>query len=294
MKSFAVSVILPTYNRKQWLLHALDSVAKQTLPPAEIIIIDDGSDDGTEALVRQQFPGVVYHWQSQQGPAAARNRGVQLASAAWLAFLDSDDRWLPSKLEKQRDFLAAHPEYECVYTDEIWIRNGRRVNQGKRHRKCGGHIYLQCLPLCIISPSSVLLSRRLWDAVGGFDPDLPACEDYDLWLRLAARFAIGYLDEPQIVKYGGHADQLSRQWGLDRYRVLALQKMLQSGDLSGVWLEQTRQHLLQRCEILVAGFVKHGRQAEAARFAEIARAWKHAGVSKTNRRVREGRGEKQR
>jgi len=278
VNTFAVSVIIPTYNRKSWLAQALNSVLRQTLPAAEIIVIDDGSTDGTGKWIGETFPGIIYHWQPQQGPAAARNRGAQLASADWLAFLDSDDRWLPQKLEKQRDFLSAHPDYECVYTDEIWIRSGRRVNQAKRHRKYGGRIYLHCLPLCVISPSSILMARRLWDALGGFDPNLPACEDYDLWLRLAARFPVGYLDEPLIIKYGGHADQLSRQWGLDRYRVMALQKMLRSGDLPARWFEATRQNLLQRCEILVAGFRKHGRKAEAARFEAIASNWKHAAL----------------
>ncbi len=275
-RAFHISVVIPTYNRRHWLPETIQSVLQQTFSPHEVIVVDDGSTDGTGEWLQKTFPQVRYLWQQQSGPSAARNQGARLATGNWLAFLDSDDRWLPAKLERQVAFLQEHPEFQAVHTNEIWIRNGRRVNPKKRHQKFGGWIYPQCLPLCIISPSSILLSRELWEWSGGFDESLPACEDYDLWLRIAAEHPIGYLDEPLIVKYGGHADQLSRQWGLDRYRVRALEKMLQCPQLRPDWREATRQMLLQKCRILIQGFEKHRRFEDAEQFRIILNRWQTA------------------
>lgn len=261
-----VSVIIPTYNRAHWVIGAIQSVQSQTRPVDEIIVVDDGSEDDTARIIGA-MPEITYLRQSRQGPAAARNLGAEHATGTHLAFLDSDDRWLPRKIEKQLDFLAAQPLYRAVYADEIWIRKGRRVNQRKRHAKYGGRIYEKCLPLCIISPSSILMARTLWEELGGFDPSLPACEDYDLWLRLAAREPVGFLAEPLIVKHGGHADQLSRQWGLDRYRVRALEKILATNWLTEAQRQLTLITLIERCRILEQGFRKRGKNEEADKYA---------------------------
>ncbi len=98
------------------------------------------------------------------------------------------------------------------HTDEIWIRNGRRVNARKKHGKKGGWIFQHCLPLCAMSPSSIMIHRDVFTALGGFDERLPACEDYDLWLRITARYPVLFTRQPLIEKYGGHDDQLSRKY----------------------------------------------------------------------------------
>ncbi|MDE2825547.1 MAG: glycosyltransferase family 2 protein, partial [Gemmatimonadota bacterium] len=216
-----VSVVIPTYNRADRLPSAIRSVLEQTAPPAEIIVVDDGSTDGTPALVRT-FPGVRYLRQENQGVSAARNHGIGAAKHDWIALLDSDDEWLPGKLERQWGALERDPRYRFCHTDEIWIRKGRRVNPMKKHAKYGGHIFHHCLPLCVISPSSALIHRDLFERFGMFDPELPVCEDYDLWLRICAREPVLYVDEPLLLKYGGHEDQLSRAyWGMDRFRIRA-------------------------------------------------------------------------
>lgn len=260
-RAWRISAIIPTFNREQWLAGAIESVLKQTSPVLELIVVDDGSTDGTAQLV-QQYENVKYVHQHQRGPSAARNAGARHARGDWLAFLDSDDRWMPKKIERQVAFLNAHTALHAVYTNEIWTRNGKRVNQGKRHRKSGGWIFEQCVPLCIISPSSIMLSRQLWQESGGFDEALPACEDYDLWLRIAAKNPIGYLDEPLIEKNGGHADQLSLQWGLDRFRVTALEKILAT-DLPAEWRRLAIEQLLHQCRVLSHGFRKRKKLAEA-------------------------------
>ncbi len=202
---------------------------------------------------------MVYLCQPNQGVSSARNRGIKAASGEWVAFLDSDDEWCPRKLEAQSRGLQVGDSFRICHTDEIWIRNGSRVNPMRKHSKSGGWIYERCLPLCVISPSSVVIHDSVFEEVGCFDEGLPACEDYDLWLRICAFFPVLYVDEPLVTKYGGHDDQLSTQfWGLDRFRILALDKMLASGELGAGERAATREMLRRKLEILLAGARKRG------------------------------------
>jgi len=265
-----VSIIMPTYNRRDFLLEAIDSVQRQTYEPLEIIVADDGSTDGTAEVVRRLFPTVTLIQQPRRGVSAARNIGIERARGSFIAFLDSDDLWLPGKLEAEMDSFLKDPEIQVCYTDEIWIRRGVRVNPMKKHRKYGGWIYPRCLPLCIISPSSVILKREVFDEVGLFDETLPACEDYDLWLRVSARFPVHFIEKPLIVKRGGHDDQLSRAfWGMDRFRVYALLKILREGILTPPWRQLTLEELERKCRILIQGFEKRGKTRDAALYRKI-------------------------
>ena len=253
-----ISLIIPTHDRAHTLSRALDSALAQTRPADEIIVIDDGSTDGTEALIRNRYPQVVYRRQPNLGVSAARNHGIRIASGDWIALLDSDDAWQPHKLERQ---LATLPSDTCItHCDELWIRNGARVNPMRKHAKAGGWIYRHCLPLCAISPSAVLIQRGLLEQVGLFDESLPACEDYDLWLRITARWPVHYLDERLVIKYGGHADQLSRRHpAMDRFRVQALEKMLAGDVLNETDRQATLVALVDKLAILEQGARKRGR-----------------------------------
>ena len=264
-----ISVIIPTWNRAAHLANALQSVFAQTLPAAEVIVVDDGSSDDTRRLVRSQFPDARYIYQQNRGVSSARNTGIQAASGDWIALLDSDDHWFPDKLAQQCEQLHARPEYKICHSDEIWIRNGRRVNPGKKHAKYGGHIFRQCLPLCAISPSAVMIQRDLIDEVGLFDERLPACEDYDLWLRICARHPVLYIDTPLITKEGGHSDQLSRHyWGMDRFRIHALENILASGTLESADHAAALATLLEKLAIVTRGAIKHGNHELASRYRE--------------------------
>jgi glycosyltransferase involved in cell wall biosynthesis len=265
-----ISVIIPTMNRASCLMAAVGSVCRQTRPAHEILVIDDGSTDDTRDIVSAAFPGVRYHYQENGGVSYARNAGIRLATGDWIALLDSDDRWHHHKLERQARALQENPAYAICHTDEIWIRNGKRVNPMHKHAKKGGHIFRHGLPRCAISPSSVLISKQLLEDVGKFDERLPACEDYDLWLRLCARYPVLYLEEPLTIKYGGHADQLSRRyWGMDRFRVYALQKVIRSGELSSADWRAAVQMLLEKAAIVHQGAVRRGNIALAREYREI-------------------------
>jgi glycosyltransferase involved in cell wall biosynthesis len=229
-------------------------VRAQTRPPNEILVVDDGSTDDTACFVAETYPEVRVLRQENRGVSAARNAGIRAAEGELIAFLDSDDEWLPRKLERQLQAMEASPGALLCHTNEIWIRNGRRVNPMKKHQKFGGRIFEKALSLCVISPSSVLVDRRLFDEVGLFDESLPACEDYDLWLRVCARFPVLFVDEPLIVKHGGHQDQLSRRhWGMDRFRIQALRKILAEGDLGDDYRQAAEAVLAQKVEIFSRG-----------------------------------------
>ncbi len=276
-----VSVIIPSHNRRDFIREAIASVVAQTYRDFEIIVVDDGSDDDTHTVVEEfsrSSPVVRYVFQSNQGVSAARNHGVALSSSQFLAFLDSDDVWQPSKLESQIAFLTTHPEASICHTEEIWLRNGVRVNPRNKHRKASGDIFARSLELCLVSPSAVMLRRTLFEQMGGFDPDLPACEDYDLWLRIAAIMPIHLVNTPLVIKRGGHPDQLShRFWGMDRFRVAALQKLLDSGLLSAEQRQLTLAVLRKKCAILAQGAKKRGKAGEE--YVRLAASYADGGES---------------
>lgn len=255
-----ISVVVPSRNRAPLLPRALDSVLAQSEPPEECLVVDDGSDDDTEALIRGSYPNVTYFKQPHSGVSAARNAGIARARGDWVAFLDSDDCWMPDKLLHQRRAVAGSDHVIC-HTDEIWIRRGRRVNPMHKHRKRGGWIYSHCLPRCAISPSTAMVRRDVLLEAGGFDETLPACEDYDLWLRLCARYPVRYLEQPLATRYGGHDDQLSASyWGMDRFRVAALEKMLDDAVLSELARRETLATLVAKLTVLVNGARKRGNE----------------------------------
>lgn len=266
-----VSVIIPTYNRLPMLIEAIHSVLKQDFEDFELIVVDDGSTDGTPEEIRK-FGGRVKLLQhpENRGVSAARNKGILHAKGKYIAFLDSDDQWVKGKLKIQVTFLDENPQYPLCYTDEIWIRRGKRVNPMAKHAKYSGWIFEKCLPLCIISPSSAMMRKTLLSRVGLFDEALPVCEDYDLWLRISARFPIFFIDKKLIIKRGGHADQLSnRSWGNDRFRVIALEKLLSEPYISQDEREMILNEMKKKCQILYRGFLKRGKEIEAKHYQEI-------------------------
>ena len=270
----SIAVIIPTYNRSHTLRRALDSVNNQTVRPSEICVVDDGSTDETEQLLSRHYPQVNYVYQSNAGVSSARNAGVALTRGHWLAFLDSDDEWMPNKLERQLQEINSNNTFPLVHCDEIWIRNGVRVNAMHKHQKAGGEIFERCLPLCVISPSAVMIKRHLFEEVGGFDESLPACEDYDLWLRICSRYPVLYIEEALLRKYGGHDDQLSRQyWGMDRFRVKALVTLLNTGNLRPQQTQLTRAMLVNKCEILVQGAEKRGNKETASYYYSLIKSF---------------------
>ncbi|TDJ07312.1 MAG: glycosyltransferase [Deltaproteobacteria bacterium] len=256
-----ISIIIPTYNRCAYLFRAIESVLSQTYQDFELLIIDDGSTDDTEKHVRdliKENKKIKYIKTPNRGVSAARNLGLSIATGELISFLDSDDEWLPDKLKVQVDFLQNNQDLSLVHGDEIWIRKGKRVNQKKIHKKSGGNIFSQCLDLCAISPSTVLIRKELFQEVGHFREDFPVCEDYDLWLRITSRYQVGFIPSPLILKYGGHDGQLSNKYiGMDYWRIKAMSSLLNSSSLNSTYKELLQEKLNYKTKILKAGALKH-------------------------------------
>ena len=270
-----VSVVIPTYNRAGFLKEAIESVLAQDLflernSSWEFWVIDDGSDDETRRVVESFGKKVNYYYQENRGVSRARNQGIELAQGEYIAFLDSDDLWKKEKLRMQIEFMEAHPDAQICCTEETWIRKGVFVNPKKKHKKFSGEIFDKVLPLCLLSLSSALFRKSLFNEIGVFDENLPACEDYDLSIRIAHKYPIFFLPQALIIKRGGHPDQLSKKyWGMDRFRVTALQKALERLDLTPPQRELVEKELVKKCRVLVNGFLKRGKIKESQSYIEL-------------------------
>ncbi|MBI5557375.1 MAG: glycosyltransferase family 2 protein [Deltaproteobacteria bacterium] len=269
-----ISVIIPTYNRKEYLPRAIESVLGQSFRDFELIVVDDGSTDGTAALVAGYGAALRPVRQENRGPAAARNAGIRVAHGALLAFLDSDDWFAPEKLVVQEAAMARRPDYLVSHTDEIWYRRGALLNQKKKHHRPHGFIFADALKLCVVGMSTVMMRREFFERAGLFDEDLPCCEDYDLWLRAAISLPFLKIDAPLTMKAGGRPDQVSVQYraGMDKFRIKAILKLLDQGVLTGEQRRLARRELACKCRIYGNGCLKHGRPDEGGYYVELAAA----------------------
>ena len=270
-----ISVIIPTYNRCDLLKRAINSVIKQTITPKEIIIVDNGSTDQTYQMVSSLFPEINYFIEKKRGVSAARNKGILESKSKWIAFLDSDDAWKPTKLEKQIEFSTFNQDkYRIIHTDETWYRNKKFLNQLKKHKKSGGNIFKNSLQLCCISPSSVVLKKQIFEEYGLFDENLEVCEDYDMWIRITAKEEVGFLDSPLVLKYGGHSDQLSKKfWGMDRFRIKSLEKNLKNEHFSKSQKINVLDTLIEKLTIVSYGALKRGNKEIFKKYNDKLQDW---------------------
>ena len=257
-----VDIVIPFHNRRQLLKKAVLSVKRQTFKDWFLWLVDDGSEDAGAEFIRETFQGhlpfELLSFQKNQGVSAARNKGVRQGQREWIAFLDSDDEWLPEKLETQINYIKANPSYSFVHSNEIWLKEGRIFPQKKKHKKEGGRIFIRSLALCCVSPSAVLVKRSLLEEIGLFREDFPVCEDYDLWLRVTSRFPVGFVQQPLIVKHGGHSDQLSQKYkAMDYWRIKALQPFLQDPFITEKERGEVQITLIKKCQILLKGYEKY-------------------------------------
>lgn len=272
-----VSVIIPTHNRDWCIMRAIESVLGQTFTDLDVWVIDDGGSDGTEEVVRKcaGIASVPVHYvrTKHRGVSAARNTGVHLSSGNLVALLDSDDEWLPDKLERQTACLDRFPEAALVHGGEIWVRNGIEVQVPDAYSKYGGEVYDRCLPVCMIGPSTAVIRREVLVELGGFDESFPVCEDYDLWLRLTSRWPVALVEGPVTRKHGGHQDQLSTSHHLlDEWRVRALCKIIPTFEPDDPRRLATLAHLRRRGAVLAHGYLKHGREKEQRELVRQIRA----------------------
>ena len=273
-----ISVVIPSYNRKDFLKRSIDSAINQTKKPLEIIVVDDGSTDGTETMIKSDYDFVKFIKQKNKGVSAARNIGIKVSIGEWICFLDSDDEWKKDKLEKQINAMKSNPGYKFFHTNEIWIKNGLKINQKKKHKKYGGHIFDKCLDMCRISPSSVMIDKTVFDEVGNFNENLFVCEDYELWLRICDKYRVFFIDEPLIIKYGGHQGQLSYSIeSIENQRIKALEYLI-SGNLNRKNKRHAIQMLLSKLNIYLQGLVKRKNNDKIAVYEEKIKVWNKVSI----------------
>lgn len=201
-------MIIPTYNRRELVQRAIDSVLAQTHPVDEILVVDDGSTDGTgEALRARYGERIRYHWQANAGVSAARNAGMALATGRYFALLDSDDLWRPEKTAQQVAWLDAHPEFGMVLCDVVRVdADGTPYDTFHRRdvlREDGWALRWLLLNPSLV-PASIMFRREVFETCGGFDPALRTAEDIDFHLRVARRWQIGVIEAPLVEAMRGH------------------------------------------------------------------------------------------
>jgi len=283
-----VSVIIPTYNRKTLVLEAVESVLQGTFRDFELIVVDDGSTDGTlETLSQRGFtvsPLFLISLPHTGLPGLVRNRGARIARGTYLAFLDADDLWLPQKLELQlkahREASARGQRYRISHTRELWVRQGKIVSQRKQKHRREGDVFRDALKKCILGPSTVMMEKSLFLEVGGFREDLKIAEDYELWVRITSWEPVLYLGQPLTVKRGGSPDQLSQTYPyIEPFRLKALKDLVDRGfflhreDRQKEALEE----LVRKCLIHAEGCRKRGKLEEAAYWEEQAEKYRTYG-----------------
>ena len=281
IEDYKISIVIPTFNRIGSLPRALDSALNQTYQPSEIIVVDNGSSDGTTKLLRERYPSIRLLIEKKLGVSATRNKGIRHSKFQWIALLDSDDAWDKTKLEKQKNALASsQDQFRLVHTDEIWIRNGNKFNQMKKHQKFGGDIFNNCLSLCCISPSSVLINKNIFKEVGYFDESLPVCEDYDLWLKICSQEKILFINQKLTLKYGGHKDQLSKTyWGMDRFRIKSLENLILNYKLKPDQKINAIKTIVKKLKIIVNGAYKRNNSSIINKYEEKLFYWKNINAS---------------
>ncbi|OQX87431.1 MAG: hypothetical protein B6D55_03535 [Candidatus Omnitrophica bacterium 4484_70.2] len=265
------TIIIPTYNRQHFLKIAINSCLYQTYPDFELIIVDDGSTDGTKTMVKKiNDSRIKYLWQPHQEVSAARNQGILSAQGEYICFLDSDDRFRIQKLEITYQYIKKYPEFKIFHSEEIWYRNFRLLPQKKHHQKPEGNVFNRALKLCCISISTCCIKKDVFEKIGLFDENLPVCEDYDFWLRVSVNYPVKLIPKILTIKQGGHYDQQSKRYpALDRFRIYALKKLIENSSLNPQQKKLVVNELKRKCEIYIEGAKKRGKIAEAEYYQNL-------------------------
>jgi len=291
---------------------AVDSVLSQSFPDFELIIVDDGSTDYTKEIVDKYLKGAAskvevigehgqgtqyvlrstnlnrytlnaippipihYYYQNNKGPAAARNKGIKEAKGEFICFLDSDDRFRKQKLKMTYDYIKEYPQYKIFHTEEVWYRNGKILSQKAYHKKPDGYAFESSLRICSISMSTAAIKKEIFNEIGIFDETMPACEDYDFWLRVTSLYPAKLIPSPLTIKEGGHPNQQSKKFAaLDRFRIYAIDKILTLERLSDEQKKCAIKELNRKCNIYIKGAKKRGKEKEVEYYSNLARKWEN-------------------
>lgn len=265
------SVIIPTYNRADFLKIAIESVLNQSFKNFQLVIVDDGSTDRTKALINSyQDNRLLYTYSQNRGVSSARNLGISLSTGKYLSFLDSDDRFRNDKLQITYNTIKEHPEIKIFHSEEIWYQNGRLLGQKIYHKKPKGFVFETAVKLCSIGLSTAVINRSVFVEFGNFDETLAACEDYDFWLRVTPTCPVHLIEEALTIKQGGSFDQLSKKYpAMDRFRIYSLEKVLSSKRLTDKDQKIAYNELKRKCEIYIKGAAKRKNTEDIKKYQSL-------------------------
>jgi glycosyltransferase involved in cell wall biosynthesis len=272
MKKPFFSIIIPTYNRADFLKIAINSVIEQSFQDFELIIVDDGSDDATKEVLNcyDTYKNIRYIHQPHKGVSETRNKGIRSANGEFICFLDSDDRFRTDKLAVTYKYIKKYPKYKIFHTEEVWYRNGGLLPQKIYHKKPTGFVFENAVKLCCISISTAAINKKVFEKSGLFDISLHACEDYDFWLRVTSEFSVHLIPEYLTIKEGGHRGQQSKKYpAMDKFRIYALAKILNSGCLKPQNHITALEEFKNKCYIYIKGALKRNKHKEVDLYKDL-------------------------
>jgi glycosyltransferase involved in cell wall biosynthesis len=270
-----IAAIIPVKGRPALLKEALDSILSGNILPSSVFVVIDsiGEEREMDSIALEEFflrSKKIFSeihfkkiYSANEGPARARNLAAKEAKEEWISFLDSDDLWLPEKLESQISYLKKRPHLHGASGLERWIKNGKVLIQPQKLRPGHGRFIKDSLHRCLVPCSSVIIRRSIFLDEGGFDENFPVCEDYEFWIRFLSRHPLGFIDREIAIKRSGDWSQLSSSHSLDKYRILALLKSVQNCNFSKEESGEAKKACYEKFSIFESGAKKRGNHNEA-------------------------------
>jgi len=211
----SVSVVIPTYNYAKYIARSVESVVNQSFQDFEILVVDDGSTDNTREVIETKYKTKVrYFYQENSGAPSARNRGIEESKGDYLAFLDADDEWFPSKLEKQIDkFKSSADTVGLIYSGFAYIWGESEDKGNKIIPTLRGNIFPSFLKGSVLGSPTPVIRKPCFQKAGTFDETLPSSQDWDMWLRISKHYEVDFVPDV-LAKHYIHDDQISERMDL--------------------------------------------------------------------------------
>ncbi|MFQ5686787.1 MAG: glycosyltransferase family 2 protein [Candidatus Scalindua sp.] len=268
-----VSVIIHTFNNEKFIAETVESVLSQTYSDYEIIVVDDGSGDGTRDALLPYMQEIRYHYKENGGIASAKNTGISLSNAEFVAFLDHDDLWIPDKLKIQMEYFNGNPQVGLVYAKYASFRGDKELRV-KPEKGYSGWIFKTLLSKSIVQTSTVMVKRECLNAVGTFDESFKLADEYDMFLRVAKRFQCGFVNK-ELTRYRVHDRNASKNDLLFDKENLRVFKKVYNGytDLDGNEKKILRKRIARYSMRVAEGLCRQGQLEESKIYQKEAREY---------------------
>ena len=265
-----VSVIIHTYNNERFMAETVESVLNQTYKDYEIIVVDDGSVDGTRDALMPYMQKIRYHYKENGGIASAKNAGIGLSQAEFVAFLDHDDLWAPDKLQLQMEHFNENPQIGLVYAKYTSFRDGKKLRT-KPEKGYSGWIFKELIAKSFIQTSTVVVKRECLDAVGPYDETFSLGDEYDMFLRIARKFQCGFVDKG-LTRYRVHDTNASNNDFLFDNENLGVYKKIYNSftNLDGVEKKILRKRIARYSMKVAEGLYSQGKLEESKEYQKEA------------------------